>query len=182
MSPRPTKLKNMKAVTHDDVTDEHINTLRECIGIQLRLILEDAIENQPDVLVKIQSMSKEVEIQLAQDGDVHNHLVELAKAHSFSAWVIYRSRSDCCRCCWMLLRLLLISSIGSLVAYLALEGLGIFAVAWQMDVSRLSSCFLSAILQPNSLCWSVCLGLAAALAVFLLLPQEMVIQRVLNRP
>lgn len=159
-----------------------ISSQQKQIDIQLMLILEEAIENHPDVLVKLQSMSKEVEINLAQDGDEHNHLVELAKAHSFASWVKYRSRSECCRNSWKVSRLLLSCSIGSLVAYTTLKGLGVLTSgvlkSWPKlgELSALipsSGCLLSAIQQPTSLLWAIFLGLAVAVVVFVVLPQDL---------
>ena len=143
------------------------------------LILEEAVENHPDVLVKLRSMSKEVEISLAQHGDEHNHLVELAKAHSFASWIKYKSRSDCCRTSWKIFRLLLSCSIGFLVAYTALEGLGILTSlvkSWPkpelLDVIPSSGCILSAIQQPTGLLWAIFLGLAVAVVAFVVLPED----------
>lgn len=145
------------------------------------LILEEAIENHPDVLVKLRSMNKEVEINLAQDGDEHNHLVELAKAHSFASWVKYRSRTDWCRTSWKIFRILLSCSMGCLVAYTALEGLGILTSgvvkSWPklgglLDLIPSSGCILSAIQQPAGLLWAIFLGLAVAVVVLVVLPQD----------
>ena len=145
------------------------------------LILEEAIENHPDVLVKLRSMNKEVEINLAQDGDEHNHLVELAKAHSFASWVKYRSRTDCCRTSWKIFRVLLSCSMGCLVAYTALEGLGILTSgvvkSWPklgglLDLIPSSGCILSAIQQPAGLLWAIFLGLAVAVVILVVLPQD----------
>lgn len=167
----------------DGVTSQQlVEDQKKQIGIQLMLILEEAIENHPDVLVKLRSMNKEVEINLAQDGDEHNHLVELAKAHSFASWVKYRSRTDCCRTSWKICRILLSCSMGCLVAYTALEGLGILTSgvvkSWPklgglLDLIPSSGCILSAIQQPAGLLWAIFLGLAVAVVVLVVLPQDL---------
>ena len=150
---------------------EDPESLRRRIGIQLSLILEEAIENKPDVLVKLQSIVQ-IEDDLEERKGEYNHLVELAKALSYSAWIKYRSYSECCRMTWITFRFLFSTTLGIVVALIKMEGL--MDGAWSSlggSESPAYGCFFGAVWQP-SLWWAILSGLFVAILVFQSLPEE----------
>ena len=147
-------------------------SLRRRIGIQLSLILQEAIENKPDVLVQLQSIVQ-IDDDLEERKGEYNHLVELAKALSYSAWIKYRSYSECCRMTWKIFRFLLSMTLGLVVALINMEGLmdGVWSSLRSGSEPPAYGCFFWAVWQP-SLCWAFLSGLFVAILVFQSLPED----------